>query len=273
LDPIFISERLIRAKAFPSSVVPEILVEKQNLYSYKKVEGRVLSEFVDSKKVINLLNFAKNTLWVVNKDADTKKVISSCYSFYRDKTFDRVKFYLNRFERHDKPLLINSKSVLPALELLNKVNWDFICESPHISNFHGDFHNENILVSDDGSFKFLDWRQNFGEGNYEHGDAYYDFAKFLHGLIINHGVVRDHGFKIIKLSDENVQIDILRPLTLIEAEKTFRSWLKLNGFDVLKVDFLCALIFLNIAGLHEDPYSEFLYLIGRYLLSELVEET
>lgn len=43
-----------------------------------------------------------------------------------------------------------------------------------------------------------------------------------------------------------------------------------NGFDVNKVKILTALIFLNIAPLHHEPYCYALYALGKDMLFKAV---
>ena len=52
--------------------------------------------------------------------------------------------------------------------------------------------------------------------------------------------------------------------------KAFLKWLVNNGY--VKVRTITALIFLNICGLHEYPYSEFLFFLGRLLLQAELNE-
>jgi hypothetical protein len=70
----------------------------------------------------------------------------------------------------------------------------------------------------------------------------------------------------VKSDGIGVVIDILRPMHLVEVEEAFLKWVEENGYDVRKVKILTALIFINICGLHEYPYSIFLYNLGKHLL-------
>ena len=46
------------------------------------------------------------------------------------------------------------------------------------------------------------------------------------------------------------------------------DFLKKNKLSVLKVKLLTSLIFLNIATLHHQPYSIFLYFLGKDMLNK-----
>ena len=269
-DHNFISQRIKRTEYLPDEILPKITDTFENIYCYEKVDGEVLSDGMTPKKTIDLLNFAERKLWSNTSLDFAKDIREACVKFYRDKTFERSDAYHDRFEKIDIPQEINGLSIPSTRELLAATPWSDICADPHVSLFHGDFHNENILVTDDDKFIFLDWRQNFGEGNLIYGDAYYDIAKFLHGLMVNHSIASQGKFVVRKKSNSGIFLDILRPNTLVEAEVVFRTWLKNNGYDIAKVEILCALVFLNIAVLHEAPYSEFLFTLGRYSLAKVI---
>ena len=270
VDEKFISERVERTKNLPKSVLPKITKVKKNIYCYEKVEGSVFSKNVTATSIKSLLDFAEDKLWSKTDPPSEEAIRKACFEFYREKTFERVNAYLQKFERVDSIQEVNGSIVPAAMDLLHQTPWGDLCDSPHVSLFHGDFHNENILIAENGDFVFLDWRQNFGVGNYNYGDAYYDLAKFLHGLIVSHSVVAEGQFFVDKRSDKSIHLDILRPNSLVEGEEVFRRWLTKNGYNVQKVEVLCALVFLNIAVLHEAPYSEFLFLLGKYRLSQTI---
>ena len=137
--------------------------------------------------------------------------------------------------------------------------------APEPGRFHGDFHFENIIYSENNDFIFIDWRQDFA-GDLSVGDIYYDLAKLMHGLLVSHNMIVQNHFSVEWSSDTAV-FDIHRKQSLVECEEYFVSWLSANSFDVQKVYVLTALIFLNIAALHHHPYSNFLYCIGVSLLS------
>lgn len=44
------------------------------------------------------------------------------------------------------------------------------------------------------------------------------------------------------------------------------EWLADSGYDVRKVRLLTALVYLNIAALHHDPYGLMLYGLGKSML-------
>ena len=149
--------------------------------------------------------------------------------------------------------------------LLHAVDWDWIADGLP-SRFHGDLHFENILWSShEQLFTFLDWRQDFG-GSLSIGDVYYDLAKLLHGLIMSHElIVREHFW--VDWNEQEICFDFHRKQVLVECEQYFDQWLESEGYDRKKVYVLTALIYLNIAALHHNPYSLLLFALGKVMLS------
>ena len=116
-------------------------------------------------------------------------------------------------------------------------------------------------------FIFLDWRQDFA-GFTDIGDIYYDLAKILHGLIVSHEIVTKNLFQISWR--KNINFDFNRKYILVECEGLFYSWLEEKGFNITKTKILTALIFLNIASLHHEPYNFLLYALGKTMLNQTI---
>ena len=70
--------------------------------------------------------------------------------------------------------------------------------------FHGDLHFENIIKKK--IFKLIDWRDSFDKDIY-FGDIYYDLAKILHGLIVNHSIIKKEKFEI-NIKDNKINYKI-----------------------------------------------------------------
>ena len=165
---------------------------------------------------------------------------------------------------------LNQVKVTPIFQLIDALDWNYLCKGK-IGQFHGDFHFENILFNEkENKFIFLDWRQDFG-GELKYGDIYYDFAKLLHGIIINHKVINEGKF-VINIEEENAYYDFYRLNSLIKCENQFILWLEENQFDVNKVIILTSLIFINISPLHHSPYDQLLLLLGKSMLGEIINK-
>jgi aminoglycoside phosphotransferase (APT) family kinase protein len=186
--------------------------------------------------------------------------------FYRDKTYERIQLFYKNFSREDGVEAINGLDMPLLSDLLDAVDWDWLSDGL-AGRFHGDFHFENILLTTSNQrFTFLDWRQDFG-GNISVGDLYYDFAKLLHGLIINHELINKDSYSIDWKSSE-INFDFLRKQVLVECESYFTLWLEDNGYSTKKVRVMTALIYLNICALHHSPYSLLLFALGKSMLQK-----
>jgi choline kinase len=261
----FIKDRIRRVTHLSPKLFPSIISHGQYHYSYERVPGSVFADKMTEASIVRFMDICNQHLWSNIKTFGSKE-IELCYKFYKDKTKDRLQYYLTRFEETDKDIYINDVFVPNTFSQLENLDWKKLCETIHWSRFHGDLHGENILQNDE-EFTLIDWRQNFGGESYDFGDAYYDFSKIHHGLLVNHGIVAKNEFEITETNSSEIFLTISRKSNLIEAENGLKSWLFLNGFDLDKVDTLTALIFINIAGLHDFPYAKFLFYFGRLMLA------
>jgi GTP:adenosylcobinamide-phosphate guanylyltransferase len=261
----FIASRVRRASAL-KGFVPDISATSAHMYAYPMVKGEVFSRVVTPALFQKFLTYCK-TFWerahLMEKERECFR--ATCHAFYHDKTLERVEQFYARFNRSDTATTINGAALPPLCNLLETVDWNVLAEGLP-GRFHGDLHFENILWSEDtGSFCFLDWRQDFG-GRQDVGDVYYDFAKLMHGLIVNHGIIARGEFSVTWEGDD-IKYDFLRRHVLVECQKAFDAWLDAEGYDTRKVYLLTALIYLNIAALHHYPYSLLLYALGKEMLS------
>ena len=268
VDTKFISDRVDRFNEIDEALLPTLVRSSQNTYTYEHVNGIVLSSVLNQDKTKRLLSLMQSKLWRY-RDISIKKedFVPHLDEFYRQKTIARVEHYFNRFEMSDKDLIINGVECPMVRRQIEMVNWDFVFSNAVIARFHGDFHSENILETQDG-FKLLDWRQNFGSLGKSFGDVNYDLAKFLHGLIVSHDAVDKERFQIEHTQNGQVRINIAQPFVNVEAISVLEDFCLSNGYNFDCIKLLTAIVFLNICSLHEYPYSEFLYYLGRYLLAQ-----
>jgi len=269
-DKKFIADRIKRVEGI-KEFIPNVTGSETHMYRYVKAGGKVLSEVVTLALFDQLLQHGKY-FWKIKGLSTTEKTTfqKTCMDFYRNKTFDRVALFYKNFDRRDGIESINDKPLPELRTLLNTLDWKWLANGIP-GRFHGDFHFENILWNEtEGKFIFLDWRQDFG-GDLSTGDIYYDFAKLLHGLIINHELI-DGDFFSVDWQMDTIKYDFHRKQILVECERHFGVWLQSNGYDRKKVWILTALIFLNIAPLHHHPYSLLLYALGKFMLASEMEE-
>jgi hypothetical protein len=268
LDPVFISERVERSRSLPAALFPEVIEHSRHTYTYEYQPGSVLSSCKNSQVYVEALNQAHKFLWSVRCDQpSSEKLRGSLVDFYRKKTVSRLKDYFLKTEELDSALVINGRSIPACHDLVAKTDWQKIYDLAVFGSFHGDFHQENILYCPlTNTFSFLDYRQDFGE-SILWGDTYYDLAKFLHGLLVNHHSVHANLFSVNHVSSNRYEIEIMRSSTSVEVEGLFEEWARSKGYDIENIKTLTALIFLNISPLHHSGYDIFLNLYGRYLLA------
>lgn len=266
-DETFIQKRVERASLL-NDLVPRIVASSKNFYVYEYVPGKLLSEEVSVLPDFRyLLNWSMQKIWKPIKlsKKDENRFENICFYFYYEKTMDRLDMYYSKHNYKDKSEIINGVQTPGLSEILEMIDWSDLKRGIPVL-FHGDYHFENILRTESG-FKLLDWRQSFGD-EIRYGDLYYDLAKLLHGLIVNHSIIRDEQFTIqVK---NQVKFDFHRKQSLLECEKYFRWFLKENSRSWEKTIIITSLIFLNIASLHHYPYSHFLYYLGKSMLWEIL---
>ena len=264
----FICDRIKRAKEL-EGYVPNIISHKSNMYCYKKVKGKVISDVIDLPIFEEFLLICK-TFWLKKKLSISmrEKFKNDCMGFYKNKSLDRINLFYKNFNKNDNADFINGEKMPSLSNLLNQIDWDWISKGL-AGRFHGDFHFENILYSQEKNyFIFLDWRQDFA-GDLSVGDIYYDLAKLMHGLIVNHGIIANNQY-FASWENNKINYDFNRKQILVECEERLKGWIKENNYDLKKVLILTGLIFLNIAALHHYPYSLLLYGLGKKMIrSEL----
>jgi len=272
VDAKFISDRIKRLDYLPRNFVPNIKDIKVHSFSYNLIQGKVITDILDERMLVRLLDQMHSKMWT-RKVLDKEKIYSlktKAISFYKEKTINRVQQYFTQNERRDTQIIINGKYCEPIFDILQKIDWKSFLSKSEFAWFHGDFHNENIL-SDGTIFTLIDWRQNFSEGEYEFGDVYYDLAKFQHGLLVSHPIVDKGLFSVEYSASSEVSLEIHQSSRLLEINTLFEAWLVDKGYCLPKVRLITALIYLNIAVLHKQPYGEFLFFYGCLLLQKQLD--
>lgn len=259
-DPNIVKMRIERNKIL-GNIVPQIKKYSENMYCYDFISGNTLSEKINIEIFDKLLNEYKNKFLLTGEYKIDKNIIEN---FYFQKTEDRINLFLKSRNIIDDETIINYEKIPSIKTLINKIDKNSI-NNICFSKFHGDFHFENIIIDDTGNFKYLDWRQDFG-GETKFGDAYYDFGKLLHGLIISHRLIKNNLFEIDIIDDNNVNFNYFISSTYLDLIRNFYLFIKLNNFEKQKIDIICSLIFLNISPLHEKKYGDFLFYLGKYML-------
>lgn len=263
----FADEEVARARVeragLLSPSVPSIRAFTKNWYSYDFVEGQVLGDKVTPQVFEGLLGWGQSSFWGKKPEAlDAEEFSDNCQRFYIDKSRKRIDEHLKRSGLEDKNSKINGVNVPSAGALLQLLEESNLVQG-RAGVMHGDFILDNILQTNEG-FVAIDWRQGFGE-LLAYGDIYYDLAKLNHSLTMNHGVLGDGNFEVA-FSSEGNWVDVFRKSSLIDCEKELESFATVQGYDMGRIRILTALIWINMAPLHEHPMDAFLYNFGRYSL-------
>ncbi len=266
IDSKFIKNRSKRSVML-KPYVPVVLDVKTNMYSYKKINGTIFSEAVTTENFKFLLDWIESFHEPIK--VNKKEFKKSCLEFYKNKTYQRVNEYFERFNNSDNDKEVINGTKVPSIKsLLDRIDWDRISDGVSVK-FHGDLHFENILVSEGNNHNtlpitLLDWRQDFC-GRLDYGDVYYDLAKLMHGLIISHDIINDELYTFNRSMNE-IKYDFLRKNINIDCEDILIEYIHKWNYDVKKVKIMTALIFLNIAKFHHYPYCHLLFYLGKNLL-------
>lgn len=260
--------RYERATKYLKGLAPKMEGYRGNFYSYKLIQGQTLYSVLDGKQVRDFLAWASKNLWKpVKLDARKKKEFSGAsLRFYKDKTLQRIEAYKQKIGEPER-LIINGLPVPSVEDLLKKVDWEKLADSMPVP-FHGDLQFDNVLYVEDSHGKhqyvLLDWRQDFGGVTYA-GDVYYDLAKLYGGVTMSYPLIKE-GMFTYSATDTSANYKYFIKSDLIEAKEELEQFILKNKYDLAKVRLLAAIIFLNMAPLHNDPFDRLLYHFGRFQL-------
>tara|TARA_X000000368_G_C23043488_1_gene718067 strand:- start:1189 stop:2769 length:1581 start_codon:yes stop_codon:yes gene_type:complete len=259
-----INMKRIQRRQFLGKNIPKIYDYSDNFHSMELINSKPLSEIYRHGLIYKLLKWANKNLWIkTNEKYDEKNFLNLCYKFYHDKTIDRVNKFLS-FEVSQEYNIINGVNIGPIKDLLKNI--DFLkLSNAKPSFFHGDFILDNLLINDENEFILIDWRQDFA-GNIKYGDKYYDLAKLRHNIFFNHKNIIKNLFFIKQLNNKECILDLKCNFFLIDQICEFDNFIKENNLDLIKIKILTAIIWINMAPLHEYPLSNFLFNFGKYNL-------
>lgn len=266
-----LAKRVIRSGIL-SPYIPELVTNTQNFMSYRFVEGQVLSRFKEFSPTVlkNLFRWMNESVWELDYYCEYPGFEKMCYDFYHAKTRDRVNQFLNQRNDDDRCHTINGELVDTVAVLLERFS-SLGISTGIPSNFHGDFILENIVMKNDGQFCLIDWRQDFA-GSTEIGDVYYDLAKMLHNVEVNHDIVRRNLFTCEFESHDRVTTDILCSSRLMETSRIIAEFCREHGMSYSKVKVLTSIVWLNMSPLHDKDFGDFLFYHGKLRLKRALDE-
>lgn len=267
-EPRIILNRVKRAENL-KSLVPSISVKRKYFYSYSMINGGVLYDQENKFQISDLLKWLQDKLWIRKNLSfnQRKEFLKSCHDFYYKKTLIRLKDYYLRFNVEDQKSIINNVKIAKVEEILNSINFDWL-SSGIPANFHGDLQFDNILLTHEGDFKLLDWRQDFS-GLINYGDMYYDLAKLNGGLYISYKKIKQNKFHF-NLKNNEINIHMEENKFLAESKKSFNSFVAQNNLDLRKIEVLTGIIFLNMSPMHNEPFSHYVYYLGKKQLHQWI---
>lgn len=274
-DRTITDKRHTRSKKALKGLTPTIEAKRGHFYSYVKVDGQTLYNVLNARITGEFLKWAKTYLWKKLKltKSQKKKFKEACLKFYKEKTHERVESFIKKTGGKEMPETVNGIKVPPVHDLLKKVDWEHLTRGEP-TNFHGDLQFDNVLVrtkSKNAKQKFvlLDWRHDFG-GLTDVGDLYYDLAKLYGGMTLSYPLIKEGMFHF-DTSDDEAYYHYFIKSDLLEARERYEEFLMEHSFDINKIKTLTALIFLNMAPLHHEPFDKMLYHMGRKMLHKSLE--
>jgi NDP-sugar pyrophosphorylase family protein len=255
-------KRIQRTK-FLGKNIPQIYGHTDNFHSMELINSKPLSDIYKHGLIYKLLNWANKNLWIkIEEEYNEKKFFKLCHQFYYDKTINRKNMFLNS-EINKEYNIINGVNTGSINDLLK--NTDFLKLSNAIPTFfHGDFILDNLLINNN-DFILIDWRQEFGD-SVKYGDKYYDLAKLRHNIYFNHKNILENLFFIKEINGNECNLDLKCNFFLIKQICEFDKFVKENNLDLIKIKILTAIIWINMAPLHDYPLSNFLFNFGKYNL-------
>ena len=241
-----------------NGMAPNLIDIKDNFYSYKFVQGKLLSKIANKQNIKQLLSWSKENLW---QSCNTDSFYDTCLDFYRNKTVNRINDFLSKTNIIDCEETINGYLVPSVFSMLDTVNLENICKNHSIPvNYHGDFVLDNILMVNNKKFTLIDWRQSFGS-SLSCGDILYDIAKLNHSIYLNHNILMNNHFSI--QCKKEIIVDIMISKRLLDCKKAIIDFCKANDIDMKVVETISCLIWLSMSPLHHYPLNKFLYYFGK----------
>ena len=164
--------------------------------------------------------------------------------------------------------MINGKQYRQIQYYLDRIDWEALCETPIATKlFHGDLQFDNIVCTENDSFKLIDWRGTFGN-QHTFGDVYYDLAKLYGGICMNYSHMKSSDNYSFLRVDNEINYSFRVDEGSISLREGFRDWAELNKFSFDKIKKLVALVYLNMSPLHDDGLDDLLFFHAITLLDE-----
>ena len=252
-------------------VTPTGIKFSTNVLSYNKFSGYPVYQILNRDIVKNLLLFLKKNLWNFTKTKNDKSFTNDCFSFYKNKTLERIETFYNKYNLRDKKSIINGVKTEKIQSYLKKIDWKYLSQGIR-SNFHGDLQFDNIIYNEKNNlFKLIDWRSDFN-ANTDKGDLYYDLSKLYAGAILSYHEIKKGNFNFQNING-NIFFDFTANYSLNDSKNEIEKFILKEKLDLNKIKLITSLIYLNMSPMHTEPFSHLLYFLGLSRLRDYFYES
>lgn len=275
--------RVQRATANPACM-PGNVEAHGNFLVHDYAKGDIVYNQYTPDVFKKMLAWCESTLWIDAPELNNNRKYEVCDNFYRNKTLERVKQFRVKYAEWSEPQTVNGVAVETIDYYLNKIDWDYLCNTTSWKFIHGDLHFDNTIYDpsivfvplsetnsytkhEDPKFTAIDWRTDFGGEIY--GDQYYDLAKMLGGLHLSYKDIKHNRYEYW---EENDSVTIIVPsvIDVADYEAILKDWAVAHSLDWHKVKLLVPIIYLNMSPLHEAPFDKFLVALAQLHFSRVL---
>ena len=263
-------EKRVKRVDFLNRCAPEVTTLNENMYTYPYINGDLLSNILEESVLKGAVSFFIDRLGSQQLEK-TPGFIEDCKKMYETKALKRIEYFVG--SDLDKATHINGVAVESITELLAKVDWERVYDLATPTRFHGDFQPENIIY-DGSTYHLIDWRESFGD-SLEVGDLYYDLGKLYHALLINGQMVLGKEYRH-SIRGNKAYLQYNGKSNLLFLLNYLEDYCIEHGLNWENVVLLGILQYIGISSLykefHDGRYGEFLFLLGKYLLTKKINK-
>lgn len=260
-------KRIHRAKQLAPNV-PEIVYAGKYVMAYLWVQGITLYGCRDLGVWLRFFNWCTANIWNVRYPGVFTGT-GLMHSFYYDKTWERLRQYHTAKGWDECPALtINGYPCEKIESYLACLDWNNLYQG-RPGRIHGDLQFDNVVLSSEGKFVLIDWRECFGDV-IDYGDIYYDLAKIYSGLDLPYDVLKRKEITI-EAGGTAVKYSFSIDSTISACKSMFESWIQSSNYDLQKVRILAALIHLNMSPLHPAPIGDLLFYHAQLRLAQMYD--
>lgn len=264
-DPSILPKKMARAEHL-KGLLPAIRETGEQFFSYTRAAGDTVYPQLSPDLFERLLSWLDQRLWSLPVNTSLHPDYKAAFrKFYETKTRERVDRYLQKLSfKTDVATIVLGEKIPPIHELLDRIDWGHLSEGQPAQT-HGDLQFDNVIYdSTTDRFTLIDWRQDFGSIT-DFGDIYYDLAKLLGGIRLNYDYIKA-GLFYYEETKKGVFYDFARRNATPIYDSILRNYVKRVGLDFHRVELITALIWINMAPLHGEPFDRLLFSLGKHSL-------